>query len=862
MTNARLRLLALLLPLAFLAACRTTPAPSGPNPPGPPEPDATLVVRSDTSLLFQGPDESRTIDAVVQLHDGSIVEDAVITFEVSDPSVASVEPSGSVTSHAANASSAVITVRSGDLTPVTVGVAVVGLAPDAVYVEADSVVRFDPDSGELELVRDERTEAIAVGTVLISGSRAGLLVRVTQLTATDEAIVATTVPASLTDAVLEADVEASGAAVDFEASFEDGALTVAGAPGAPPRAQALARPKCVASGSGSPVDVTLAGLSIAPSLHLAPRVRLVVNDGVVERFDALVEGEARVHATVGEIGLSAGVQGSVDCSLELPGVALGFVPLLGPVGVGPTLQPGVGVALDASYTLGEVHFTGPVLDKGLRVGAGLGYTATGGYEVLSEVTETGEGAKMASGSAAWENAFEASVEPYMQVDVGIAPTIAGYALPGFDFLRGRLSAEAAVALSAPVSADTLGYTGPTWELTAAASLGLEPIRSSLAAIEAFLDRLGLEDTGAIARLDLEILGTETLVAASPSPALSMSAAHVQVGAPVDLRVQAEGAGDARVDFIGFLQGEPTPRVLARATANEEGSATATWTPEAGTAGTYDVAALVYHGPLAAAGLPYSSGAGALLDVASHVEVLEFEGTTTHAESYGVESSGRSVTINCGPRDRYALAVVTTEKDSAFQLAGDLRFEGTVVLVDGVIRDHSLSLLGHTVALESGGTEVVHYHWEKTDTLTGQIEALDSETTTVTEIEMPEPPRWGVHRRGASLLFEYVVTSTTSGYGTDGTPWSGEPMESGAQASVNAEVDFQELVDTGTMRTTRSAFVEGSEETISETSPCTGFQTTVEEHTTFHPHVLEASTTAWLKDEPEASAMARATARTR
>src|SRR5690606_15841372 len=151
--------------------------------------------------------------------------------------------------------------------------------------------------------------------------------------------------------------------------------------------------------------------------------------------------------------------------------------------------------------------------------AGFGYTSLDGFRTISNTTETGEGAKLGAMTSKWEHEFGATIEPYFEFGLGLAPSVMGVSGPSFEFLSVTLAGGLELGILSPLDTNSRDYVGPNWQLTGSATLSLDPLASNMDVAEKFFGRIGLVETNHIVELDLTLFHRQRVFAKSPAPQL-------------------------------------------------------------------------------------------------------------------------------------------------------------------------------------------------------------------------------------------------------------------------------------------------------------------------------------------------------
>lgn len=757
-------LLWVLFLIPLLVACPTTPSPAVPD-----SDDVRIEVTSDRSFVFTQAGDTAELSAVVIREDGTVNENAVITFSSSNPEVVAVDANGVLTAQTDDIGSAVITLSSGSLDPVVVTAVIAELTPDTVYVEHDELIAFDPDSGQVTLTRNAKTETLQVGNVLLSGDRAGLLDRVTSISLQGDRVVAQTVPANLTEAFENLTVEAVGAELEYDAIINDQGVQLLNRDSRLVAQVSLRDMACKAG--GSLVNIGFSGVTIQQRLNLTPRVDLDMQRRSIQRFDIYMDGLVQVTAAVGELTVSGGVKGKIECKIELRSIPLAFVPIVGPLGIGPTATPAVGFEVSAQYTLGSVKVNGPRVDKGVRALMGLGYTNTGGFRRISDFTELGDGVQFIGGDARLDQEFKVGIEPFFGADVGVAALLGPISLARFDFLGSKVMGGAEVTMTLPLSPRERDYKGPRWNFYVGAAADLNPLLDNINAVERVLTRIGIPGATGFTSLNLTLFEFKHILLESPDPTILATPSKVAVEETVSLQVSARGADNARAEFVAFKDGEDAAIDIAEVMTNAAGNASATWTPGEDEDGDYDITVLIHDGIFGALGFPYAPGTPAKVNVTTEVVLtidppglpdgevdVEYtftltavripEGTTnvtfdwnfgdgtTGSRSESVTDGRASTTISntYSAEGVYGLIAVVT--DGAEQLA---QRSAVITIGEPEEREEELDICDVWKAAQSGGYGATVDNWDISEIPTGATFDIDFDAYSIPDKYIIEYP---------------------------------------------------------------------------------------------------------------------------
>jgi hypothetical protein len=592
--------------------------PATPPPVDPPD-DAEIVITSDRTFILTAVGDQAQITAVVVLADGTEEPRAPIRYRSSAPDIITVDDRGQVTAVAA-LGSAMITLSSGNLEEVNVSVVVAELTPETVMIDSDLVQSADSDTNTVILSRTSITEALKAGDVMISGDRGGVLARVQAVTLAADRVTVQTEPASLTDAFINLEVAAEGIEVEIDVIYDEDELTILDAQGNLLLQQTLPGGLKCEGAAGVSVNVGVTGANIQQRIRLQLRADARIRNRIVERFDLYFEGGARITATLGEISVSGGGARSFTCSRELPAIRLGAVPVVGPVMFGPTANPKIGFSASVSFTGASLKLNGPKLDRGFEAELGVGYTAADGFRPINRFNQVGSGVEFGNWSANLDQAFVATIEPFLGVELGAAVLIVPFELVAPKFVNAKAYGGLSLTMTLPIEPRDQAYKGPRWNLFAGVSADLGPLLKEINAVKRVFEAIGIANADDVLKLNVKLFDIREILDESPDPTVTVTPAAVEVAEEVTLRVRALGAGNSRVEFVAFNQDGGSAIDLATSeTAANEGSAS--WVPGEADEGRYKVTALVYSGALGAFGIPYGAAQKADLVVTSEPTVV-------------------------------------------------------------------------------------------------------------------------------------------------------------------------------------------------------------------------------------------------
>lgn len=634
------QLLVLLLFLVLIAGCVEEDGVSGGGLGGEPE---RIEIVSDKSFILSGAGDFEEIEAHIVMDDGRIDRTATIEFESTNPDLIEVDASGRVTALSHTIGSANIRLTAEGVEPVMALAAIADLAPGALYVDAAwlvdrQITDEEEPTAQVVLQRNEQTEGLAAGDVLVSGDRAGLLDRITEATVDGDRVVLETEPAELTDAFDNLSIQAQGAPLDYsgvldEDGHDDGRPEGAGVSGAAAEDRVSGAAVQQIQGGlecklgGSVLNIGVTGLSINHNYGLVPRVDLDISNRSLNRFDVYLDGQAHLDARLGNVTLSGGGSADVKCSRSMRSVPFAAVPVIGPVVLTPSLEPSIGFKVAGSYQAGELVLAGISLDQGASLELGFGYTGIEGFRGINEFETVGDGVDFGDFGGDLTNEFSATVGPYLGADLNIDVRLAGWELASTGLVGLELGGGSTLSMTYPFDSEEEKYRGPRWSFFAEGKAGFAPLLKSINAFERILDRIGVpgaSNVSGFVSTNVNLVDIRRTLLQSPNPQVQAAPSTVEVEEPLSLQVSAgQSIGSLDTEFVAFRTDEAndapwTRQVVAQASNDADGNATETWVPAMEEAGVYAMNVRVYDGLFGAAGFPYAAENPANVEVSSDV----------------------------------------------------------------------------------------------------------------------------------------------------------------------------------------------------------------------------------------------------
>ena len=583
-----------------------------------------IVITSESSFIFEQAGQSALLEAeVLRRCDACPVLELPVSFHSSNPAVVSVSSSGVLTAQTSTPSSAAIEVRANAVPSQVASAVIASYAPGTVFIPADTIIDFDPATGILRLQRNASTEALQPGDILISSDIGGILERVVSVSIQGSVVVLETEPASLLDAFLELDVSIIGPTWEYEAVLEDDVLTLLNAYSDIELRLPLGL-KCERE-NGDPIEVKFTLPSLSQRLSVTPVVDYrITRTGVLSRhvdfLDLNVLGEIGVDITTGSMEMAASVSTKVECKREFGTTALGFVPIVGPVGIAPSVSRSFGFEIEGKASAGTVKFTGPGFSQGVESTMGLAYAHGTGFNTISDYRITGDGLTWPSYDSALNLEFQVKLEPFYKLTANLSGVVGRWPIYDFDFAEAKAYGGAELKMAAPFDWRQFGYAGPEWRLYWGTKGGLDPLFKKLDIFNSFLNRLGV--SASVAGISPTLFNPEWPLAASPKPEVEASPGQANIGDEISLNVR--NAPSATVDFLAYTLDDAGNHAagvdLASVETGSDGRATTKWTAGSSDDGRHDIRAMAFAWPFGDIGFPYGSKNAARVEIGSNVQL--------------------------------------------------------------------------------------------------------------------------------------------------------------------------------------------------------------------------------------------------
>ena len=556
-----------------------------------------IIFESDQSVLLEQIGQTATLSAVIVDSRGQTVH-LPLSWELeANPFVSllgSNDHSALVQLNGMGVATVQLTASSIDLgISANAPIVLADLAPDAMYVSSKDVISNDQGSMMVVLRRTAATELIQIGDVILSGDRAGVLVRVLGVSLTPEEVILSVEPAAITDALENADINAGTPPQEFHVRF-DGArkrLTVM-KDGEVIRgdAEPTSNLECkFEDESDFGLEVEDGTIDWAFTTSLGARLKIVA--GEVQEFSLAITESLDLNATTGSLEFSSVLAGTATCELELNPIQPPAVPV-NVFSFNFRLNPRLGVEVSGSTSGPSFSIVGPTGSLEGSATAGIRYLGATGWEPVGEVSWGGEVSPL---TAEFDTgiSFQLGASPYgtlgVSIDAHLGRPPFSLTLASLEFAELRAAATLDASLSSPFDPVDRDYTGPTWN--AGGSLtGTWKADVSDGALNTLLERLDLPTelpiTGNVfAPLEFDFDHSPQIsLALTCVPSCPLNYFNADF---VEMELTTADGEGGWVSFMASVDGSASLVPLAGAPLSN-GLSTGFWDPAPGDDGTYDV----------------------------------------------------------------------------------------------------------------------------------------------------------------------------------------------------------------------------------------------------------------------------------
>ena len=560
------------------------PFPHGSSRPPGPASAGHIVFVSDQSVILPGRNKTFQFIVKVEGSSGQVLH-VPVQWSLRDSPVATVSSDGLATATADTGSATIlVSAPAARAQPEAAQVTVASPAPGTLIIPSTEVRAETSTSATLP--SNKQTVAIKPGQILVSGSRSGLLARVTAVSVGAGTVTVTTVPASLARAFLRLSIQAESAAV----------------PTRLPAAE-LHRDHCRPS-FGHGIHMSVAD----PSASVEAQVRLVANLQIshhaVDNFELAVQATVPVTIRSGAITVSAAGHASVTCELTAPAINVPATVFLGPVAIDGQVTASAGV----TTTVGAgaaMAFSGPTVSYTMRATAGIQYTLSGGWQAVKSTPTWSTLPQVTPASQSFKASLTANAEADLKVGFGISAAFGDCAVGpctslatvGLAFTTDK--ANWGFRIQPPFLYTTAGYQGPEWAAGLHLTAGPElTVTGGIAELFTWIGVSAPSRHWNTFDRRLRLGGSPALTVSARAPAVAGGAISLTASLPPGF------SGDT-VRFIAY-PASGGPGFVVVSTTVIGSSARATWQPATHQSGTFRIAALLFDPIFGSSRLPYAS----------------------------------------------------------------------------------------------------------------------------------------------------------------------------------------------------------------------------------------------------------------
>lgn len=567
-----------------------------------------IVITSDASIILANTGATYQFAAQIENPSGAAVSGS-LSWSSSDPSVASVSQSGLVTAQT-SLGSATITISSPGLQAQTATVIVAPPSTGTILVPSSDLVSLS--GSQVILTKDTTTSGIAVGDIIVSGSKAGLLGEVTSVSSSSSQVTVQLAQASLAQAFSQLSINVASAPEQMSVSIAHGQVQVADQQGHVIRTMSASELSCTDDGTGASVALNITGPGVTLNVAGQVQFQLQTSFFAVKYLSLVSTVTFTGTLTTGSLELAGATNLAFTCTEDLGNITIVPVPI-GPILVGPSVDPQFGIQgnLNAS---GAITITGPSLTRSDTVQVGFSYN-DGSLQLIASDTPTAQ-PTMAPFTTAASATITGSIGPFAAAKVGLTASLLGVQFLNIDFADIEADANLDASVALLPSFGSIGYLGPSWNLDLGLQASLDA-EISAGDLQPLLNDIGLGEINL--SLPPYTLATITL-AQNPIPTVAVSPSTL-TGGDASLTSQV-GCGTvpfcfiqgSHVDFWAFKQGSSSGTKIGSADVNSDGQASTTWAPTSASNGQYEILAYLYDQVFGAAGLPYPSATSAPITV--------------------------------------------------------------------------------------------------------------------------------------------------------------------------------------------------------------------------------------------------------
>ncbi len=621
-------LMALSIALALLlAACGGTPP--GPTPQPPATEEFTVAILTE-GLTLTAINESRQLGATVLDKAGRELTEATVSWISSNPEAVRVSADGIVTA-LADVGYATIRAEYRGFSSKHVPVAVVKLTPGSRILEDDEVISASEGGTEAVLALNDTTRSLNVGDIIVNSKVFG---RITQLDRNPQGIRVRTQMLSLPEMFDDIDFMLSTKPITMKITLSADGIDVQSDTLTESQLSTLAAAPAIVCDAGATfqfTDIVIDELGVVewdveynPSLEYSYSQNTGPNMRVTHSQSTVVSRSSDV------ITLNQNITFAGSCYIKFPLVHIPLgMPLPGVV-FSLDVTPKVGFEISAKTT-NPVTITGPAL-------TGHSVSFEGGIDFSNgEWSPFGTVNDFSPGTITPTDTLQGSVE---KIQSAIGPFVAaslslGIGVPiivdivNVEFYKPKAYLALKHKIEVPIDFNELAYAGPSWKLVGGVktwaglklqglvgtAFGYMGIHIGLTAVELTLFEESLFESPQPA---VDTVDTASLISVQNAGKQYLKELRVDINSPESKIISPVLYQGWSVLFLGTRAGESSSEVIASATLNSTGQATATWNTLNSPPDDYTIRALIH--PLSEEGwipnlsFPYASKKGLELTV--------------------------------------------------------------------------------------------------------------------------------------------------------------------------------------------------------------------------------------------------------
>lgn len=339
----------------------------------------------------------------------------------------------------------------------------------------------------------------------------GLLNRVAEVSMDErkEGITLRLKPASLTQAFEALDVEATAPTRSYTASFHADddwfeVVAVQQAGGAPsPLLPVTLSTEGNESGflcesEDGTDEPTFDGAQFEFTASLAPRAAVRINRRGLDKFEVALTGSAELDAYAGSIGFPVTFGGTVVCRVISRGYPLAYIPIVGPVGLSPTVALEIGVEAEAYFRAGEVTVSGPRVIQRAELAMGLAWIGPGGFSSILEGSLARAESEQLRADYDSGGDFMLRASPYAGAMVAVQPALGPWLRRGkLNLVNGEIAVSGRLEVGQGSGSSGCAANGGRGCLAACVSASLDPLRVETGSVVSFLRRISPQPADAL-----------------------------------------------------------------------------------------------------------------------------------------------------------------------------------------------------------------------------------------------------------------------------------------------------------------------------------------------------------------------------